>query len=43
MQAELEELLSMYKTMSEEQKQELIESAKKMLEEEFSRHDQTKD
>lgn len=43
MQAELEELLSMYRTMNEEQKQELIESAKKMLEEEFSQHDQDKD
>ena len=35
MQAELDELLSMYRVMTEDQKQQLIESAKAMLEEEY--------
>jgi hypothetical protein len=35
MQAELDELLSMYRVMTEDQKQQLIESAKAMLEEAF--------
>jgi hypothetical protein len=34
MQAELDELLSLYRTMTEDQKQELVETAKAMLEEE---------
>ncbi len=31
MQAELDELLSLYRTMTDEQKQQLVESAKAML------------
>lgn len=41
MQAELEDLLSMYRVMTDEQKQMFIEAAKKLLEEEFPQHHQT--
>ena len=34
MQAELDELLSIYRMMTEDQKQQLVESAKALLEEE---------